>query len=77
MQNPFWFSLLECEVLEILASVVSYLVRKHSPVFVLKREHFKLDWHRFNLKQKVAGKPVLSEDAFEETISGVLFLLKS
>jgi len=62
-------------VLENLASV-SYLVRKCSPVFVLKREHFKLDWHRFNLKQKVAGKPVLSEDAFEETISGLLFLLK-
>lgn len=38
----------------------------------IQREHFKLDWHRFNLKQKVAGKPVLSEDAFEETISGEL-----
>lgn len=37
-----------------------------------QREHFKLDWHRFNLKQKLMGKPILSEDAFEETVSGEL-----
>ena len=37
----------------------------------LQREHFKLDWHRFNLKQKLMDKPILSEDAFEETISGI------
>ncbi|XP_078375747.1 LOW QUALITY PROTEIN: tRNA endonuclease ANKZF1-like [Oculina patagonica] len=36
----------------------------------IQREHFKLDWHRFNLKQKLLDKPILSEDAFEETISG-------
>ena len=36
----------------------------------LQRDHFKLDWHRFNLKQKLLDKPILSEDAFEETISG-------
>lgn len=35
-----------------------------------QREHFKLDWHRFNLKQKLLDKPILSEEAFEETISG-------
>ncbi|KAJ7380056.1 Ankyrin repeat and zinc finger domain-containing protein 1 [Desmophyllum pertusum] len=38
----------------------------------IQREHFKLDWHRFNLKQKLFDKPILSEDAFEETISGEL-----
>lgn len=38
----------------------------------IQREHFKLDWHKFNLKQKLMGKTVLSEDAFEETISGEL-----
>lgn len=36
----------------------------------IQREHFKLDWHRFNLKQKILDKPIMSEEAFEETISG-------
>ena len=43
--------------------------------FIWQREHFKLDWHRFNLKQKILDKPIMSEEAFEETISGMLLLL--
>ena len=43
--------------------------------FHWQREHFKLDWHRFNLKQKLMDKPILSEDAFEETISGTIIIL--
>ena len=43
--------------------------------FHWQREHFKLDWHKFNLKQKLMDKPVLSEDAFEETISGTITIL--
>ena len=41
-------------------------------LFIWQREHFKLDWHRFNLKQKILDKPIMSEEAFEETISGIL-----
>ena len=40
--------------------------------FIWQREHFKLDWHRFNLKQKILDKPIMSEEAFEETISGII-----
>jgi len=32
----------------------------------LHRAHFKSDWHRYNLKRKVAGLPVVSLEAFEE-----------
>ena len=44
---------------------------------MLQREHFKLDWHRFNLKQKLLDKPILSEDAFEETISGTIVVVNN
>ena len=32
----------------------------------LHRAHFKGDWHRYNLKRKVAQLPVVSAEAFEE-----------
>ena len=32
--------------------------------------HYRLDWHRINLKRKVQGKPPLSAEAFEEITSG-------
>jgi hypothetical protein len=28
------------------------------------REHFKSDWHRLNLKRKVAGQTAVSEEEF-------------
>uniref|UniRef100_A0A3Q3VR64 VLRF1 domain-containing protein n=1 Tax=Mola mola TaxID=94237 RepID=A0A3Q3VR64_MOLML len=28
-------------------------------------EHYKLDWHRFNLKQKMSGRPPVSAEEFE------------
>ncbi|CAK7273242.1 hypothetical protein SEPCBS119000_005552 [Sporothrix epigloea] len=34
-----------------------------------KRDHFKSDLHLFNLKQKLSGKPPVSEDEFEHLIS--------
>ncbi|CAH1995768.1 unnamed protein product [Acanthoscelides obtectus] len=31
-----------------------------------QREHYKLDWHRYNLKQSLLSKPPLAEDEFNE-----------
>lgn len=33
--------------------------------FVLQREHYKLDWHRFNLRQKMVGSLPLTAEEFE------------
>ncbi|KAM4730919.1 tRNA endonuclease ANKZF1 isoform 2-T2 [Anableps anableps] len=30
-----------------------------------QREHYKLDWHRFNLRQKMAGSPPVTAEEFE------------
>ncbi|KAI4905121.1 hypothetical protein NFI96_021416 [Prochilodus magdalenae] len=36
-------------------------------------EHYKLDWHRFNLRQRLTGRPSLSVEEFEKrTGAGVL-----
>lgn len=32
----------------------------------LQREHYKLDWHRYNLKRKVASIPPVTLEEFEE-----------
>ncbi|MEQ2171839.1 hypothetical protein GOODEAATRI_014664 [Goodea atripinnis] len=34
-------------------------------VVVSQREHYKLDWHRFNLRQKMAGWPPATAEEFE------------
>lgn len=34
-----------------------------------QREHYKLDWHRFNLKQRLKNKPFLSALDFEKQSS--------
>lgn len=34
-----------------------------------QREHYKLDWHRFNLKQRLKNKPLLSAADFEKQSS--------
>ncbi|XP_008402181.1 ankyrin repeat and zinc finger domain-containing protein 1 [Poecilia reticulata] len=31
-----------------------------------QREHYKLDWHRFNLRQKMAGSPPITAEEFEK-----------
>ena len=36
--------------------------------------HYRLDWHRINLKRKIQGKSPLSAEAFEEITSGFQFL---
>lgn len=33
-----------------------------------QRIHFKLDWHRYNLKQKLKGKQCISEACYNEQI---------
>ena len=33
-----------------------------------QRLHFKLDWHRYNLKQGLSGKSIISEEAFEKQL---------
>lgn len=30
-----------------------------------QREHFKSDWHRFNVRRRLQHKPAVGEDAFE------------
>jgi pre-60S factor REI1 len=35
----------------------------------LQREHYKTDWHRYNLKRKVAEMPPVTLEAFEEKMS--------
>lgn len=34
-----------------------------------QREHYKLDWHRFNLKQRLKSKPTVSASDFEKQSS--------
>ena len=36
-----------------------------------QRDHFKLDWHRYNLKQSLAGKKAISEEAFEAVLKDI------
>ena len=33
-----------------------------------QRLHFKLDWHRYNLKQSLSGKAIISEETFEKQL---------
>eukprot|EP00117_Sycon_ciliatum_P040962 scpid39407/ scgid30036/ Ankyrin repeat and zinc finger domain-containing protein 1; Zinc finger protein 744 len=33
-------------------------------------EHARLDWHRFNLRQQLAGRPAVTEDVFDEIALG-------
>ncbi|XP_006822109.1 tRNA endonuclease ANKZF1-like [Saccoglossus kowalevskii] len=35
-----------------------------------QKEHYKLDWHRFNLKQKAIGLEAISEEEFEKVAAG-------
>ena len=32
------------------------------------KEHYRSDWHRYNLKRKVAGLPVVGKDLFERVM---------
>ncbi len=45
---------------------------KHFSSVEVQREHFKTDWHRYNIKRRLAGGPVavpLSEVQFEALVS--------
>lgn len=40
-----------------------------------QREHYKLDWHRYNLKQSLLSKQPINEQEFnEKTNNGMWFL---
>ena len=36
-----------------------------------QRVHFKLDWHRYNLKQSLVGKQFVTEDGFEKMLNDI------
>ena len=35
----------------------------------LQREHYKTDWHRYNLKRKVVALPPISVEKFKEKVA--------
>ncbi|XP_077978963.1 tRNA endonuclease ANKZF1-like [Glandiceps talaboti] len=35
-----------------------------------QRQHYKFDWHRYNLRQKAVGLPSVSEEEFESKLTG-------
>jgi pre-60S factor REI1 len=37
--------------------------------FELQRDHYKTDWHRYNLKRKIAELPSVSHKEFQERLS--------
>ena len=43
-----------------------FIEKKFIKHIAQKVEHFKGDLHLFNLKQKLKGKPVISEEEFEK-----------
>ncbi|VDK67914.1 unnamed protein product [Litomosoides sigmodontis] len=34
----------------------------------LQREHYKTDWHRYNLKRKITGFPIITEEQFRQKV---------
>ncbi|EJW82200.1 zinc finger protein [Wuchereria bancrofti] len=34
----------------------------------LQREHYKTDWHRYNLKRKITGFPIVTEEQFGQKV---------
>jgi pre-60S factor REI1 len=41
------------------------------------KQHYKTDWHRYNLKRKVAGLPMVSLDLFERVVNHATALQES
>lgn len=44
---------------DVLLMIVDYLF------FPFQMEHYKLDWHRFNLRHKMSGLPPVTAEEFE------------
>lgn len=38
-----------------------------------QREHYKLDWHRYNLKQSLLAREALTEEQFNDKTGKILF----
>lgn len=38
---------------------------------VQQRHHYKLDWHRYNLKQNLLGRSFVSEDEFQQCVGKI------
>lgn len=61
-----WLS--ESVTVESLTGVASVEHRDpaDSLFFPSQTEHYRLDWHRFNLKQRLQGRQALTVEEFEE-----------
>lgn len=45
---------------------------------VAKTEHYRLDWHRFNLKQRLLGRLFLTAEEFEaKSQAGEKFVIRT
>jgi len=40
------------------------------PDLAQQRAHYRSDWHRYNIKAKLAGKKVVSESQFSNLVEG-------
>ncbi|XP_049624022.1 ankyrin repeat and zinc finger domain-containing protein 1 [Suncus etruscus] len=60
---------LERKPLEISDKLFCSTCDQHFQNHQEQREHYKLDWHRFNLKQRLKNKPLLSALDFEKQSS--------
>ena len=40
-----------------------------------QRNHFRSDWHRYNVKLRLNGKDVIAENAFIQLVEGILFAI--
>lgn len=49
-------------------STLCLLCKVKSPNVLDQHQHAKSDWHNYNLKQKIKGRPAVSEDGFEKLI---------
>lgn len=48
------------------AVLTCYFCKTEFSDVVKQREHYKLDWHRYNLKRSISGREPLTEEQFLE-----------
>jgi hypothetical protein len=46
--------------------------QQQQKINIKKKEHYKSDWHLFNIKQKLKGKPIVGSNEFEELTGNLL-----
>merc|ERR1719234_257067 len=57
----------EAEDPELVVMQCSYCQARFQSVEE-QRLHYKLDWHRYNLKQSLSGRPSVTEERFEKVL---------